>query len=158
MGKQSEYNAGRNDGLAMALMIVERDGVDALREEIQFRGVTGIHTALAKKELDKATHQIKERTLSTMLVISVATLHDEFEFGAKRCQRFIDRMNLKAECLVDDMATWGDYIKTIEKEIGIKMRIKGGVGNNGDCGNTSPCGGGGYRLCSGDREAFPVFR
>lgn len=49
MAKLNDYNSGRNDGLAMALTIVERDGVEALREEIKFRGVTGLHTGLAKK-------------------------------------------------------------------------------------------------------------
>ena len=119
-----DYNAGRNDGLAMALTIAERDGVPALREEIRFRGVTNIHTAIAKKELNAASQKIKEMTLDTMLVLAVATLHDEFDFGAKRCQRFIDRMVKKADCMLDDMVTWQDYITAIEAEMGIRMNIR----------------------------------
>lgn len=34
MGKIDEYASGRNDGLQLALKIVEEDGVDALREEL----------------------------------------------------------------------------------------------------------------------------
>ncbi len=41
MGKIDEYASGRNDGLLLALKIVEEDGVDALREEIKFRGAKG---------------------------------------------------------------------------------------------------------------------
>lgn len=119
-----DYNAGRNDGLAMALTIAERDGVAALREEIHFRGVTNIHTSIAKKELNAASQKIKEMTLDTMLVLAVATLHDEFDFGAKRCQRFIDRMVKKADCMLDDMVTWEDYITAIEAEMGIRMNIR----------------------------------
>lgn len=119
-----DYNAGRNDGLAMALTIAERDGVAALREEIHFRGVTNIHTSIAKKELNAASQKIKEMTLDTMLVLAVATLHDEFDFGAKRCQRFIDRMVKKADCMLDDMVTWEDYIAAIEAEMGIRMNIR----------------------------------
>ena len=52
MSNLKDYNRGRNDGLAMALRIAEEDGIEGLRREIKFRGVTGIHTALAKKELD----------------------------------------------------------------------------------------------------------
>ena len=55
-----DYNAGRNDGLAMALTIAERDGVAALREEIRFRGVTNIHTSIAKKELNAASQKSKK--------------------------------------------------------------------------------------------------
>lgn len=119
-----DYNAGRNDGLAMALTIAERDGVAALREEIRFRGVTNIHTSIAKKELNAASQKIKEMTLDTMLVLAVATLHDEFDFGAKRCQRFIDRMVKKADCMLADMVTWQDYITSIEAEMGIRMNIR----------------------------------
>ena len=121
---QREYNAGRNDGLAMALTIAERDGIPALREEIRFRGVTNIHTSIAKKELNEASQKIKEMTLDTMLVLAVATLHDEFDFGTKRCQRFIDRMIQKADCILDDMATWQDYIDAIEAEMGIRLSIR----------------------------------
>lgn len=119
-----DYNAGRNDGLAMALTIAERDGIAALRDEIHFRGVTNIHTSIAKKELNAASQKIKEMTLDTMLVLAVATLHDEFDFGAKRCQRFIDRMVKKADCMLDDMVTWEDYITAIEAEMGIRMNIR----------------------------------
>lgn len=68
--------------------------------------------------------KIKEMTLDTMLTLSVATLHDEFDFGAKRCQRFIKRANLKAECIVDDLATWDDFIQQIKEELGIQITIR----------------------------------
>ena len=124
MSNLKDYNRCRNDGLAMALRIAEEDGIEGLRREIKFRGVTGIHTALAKKELDQASKQIKEMTLDTMIVLAVATLHDEFDFGQKRCQRFMDRLELKAGCLIDDLATWPDYIKAIKDEIGLELSIR----------------------------------
>lgn len=124
MSNLKDYNRGRNDGLAMALRIVESDGIEGLRREIKFRGVTGIHTTLAKKELDQASKQIKEMTLDTMIVLAVATLHDEFDFGQKRCQRFMDRLELKAGCLIDNLATWPDYIKAIKDEIGLELSIR----------------------------------
>lgn len=124
MSNLKDYNRGRNDGLAMALRIVESDGIEGLRKEIKFRGVTGIHTTLAKKELDQASKQIKEMTLDTMIVLAVATLHDEFDFGQKRCQKFMDRLELKAGCLIDDLATWPDYIKAIKDEIGLELSIR----------------------------------
>lgn len=124
MSNLKDYDRGRNDGLAMALRITEEDGIEGLRKEIKFRGVTGIHTTLAKKELDQASKQIKEMTLDTMIVLAVATLHDEFDFGQKRCQRFMDRLELKAGCLIDDLATWPDYIKAIKDEIGLELSIR----------------------------------
>ena len=122
--KINEYMAGREDGLLMALDIVKKGGVEALEEEIRFRNLSGIRMSLAKKDLEKATLKIKEQLLDTVTVLSVATLHDEYGFGAKRCKKFIERFNLKAECLVDDMASWDDYIQAIREELGIELTIR----------------------------------
>lgn len=124
MAKVNDYMAGREDGLQLALTIVENRGIDGLKDEIKFRNATQIHTMLDKKSLDQATRKIKEMTLDTVTILCVATLRDEFGFGARRCQRFIDRMNLKAECLMDDLVSWKDFIENIEEEMGIKLRIR----------------------------------
>lgn len=122
--KINDYMTGREDGLLMALDIVKKGGVEALEEEIRFRNLSGIRMPLAKKDLEKATLKIKEQLLDTVTVLSVATLHDEYGFGEKRCKKFIERFNLKAECLVDDMASWDDYIQTIREELGIELTIR----------------------------------
>lgn len=121
MGKIDDYMSGKEDGLLLAARIVEKDG---LEEEIRYRNITGIHTGLARKELEKATTRIKEMTLDTFTVLSVAVPRDEFEFGRKRISRFIERMNLKAECLVDDMVTWKDFTDDIRQDLGIDLRIR----------------------------------
>lgn len=63
-------------------------------------------------------------TLDTVIVLAVATLHDEFEFGQKRCQRFMDRMSTKADCLTEDMCTWQDYVEAIRAELGLELQIR----------------------------------
>lgn len=124
MGRVNDYMAGREDGLQLAFSIVKERGIEGLEEEIKFRNATGIHTMLAKKDLDKATRKIKEMTLDTFTILSVATLRDGFAFGPKRLKRFIARMNFKAECLMDDMASWQDYIDAIKEETGIELRLR----------------------------------
>lgn len=124
MAKRNDYITGREDGLLMALEIVKNEGVEALEKEIKFRNITGIRTALAKKDINRATIKIKEQTVDTVKILSVATLHDEFGFGTQRCDRFIKRFNKKAECIMDDMASWNDYIKTIKEELGIELGIR----------------------------------
>lgn len=124
MNKMREYERGREDGLSLALRIAKEGGIEALEREIRFRGVTGIHTSLASKDLDKASEQIKEITLDTFTVMSVAVLHDEFGFGEKRCQRYMDGINKAAEYIVDGLATWPDYIAEIKEQIGLDLRIR----------------------------------
>ena len=124
MNKMREYERGREDGLSIALRIAKEGGIEALEKEIRFRGVTGIHTSLASKDLDKASEQIKEITLDTFAVMSVAVLHDEFGFGEKRCQRYMDGINKAAEYIVNGLVTWLDYIAAIKEEIGLDLRIR----------------------------------
>ena len=124
MNKMREYERGREDGLSIALRIAKEGGIEALEKEIKFRGITGIHTSLASKDLDKASEQIKEITLDTFAVMSVAVLHDEFGFGEKRCQRYMDGINKAAEYIVNGLVTWLDYIAAIKEEIGLDLRIR----------------------------------
>lgn len=110
MNKMREYERGREDGLSLALRIAKEGGIEALEKEIRFRGITGIHTSLASKDL--------------FTVMSVAVLHDEFGFGEKRCQCYMDGINKAAEYIVDGLATWPDYISAIKEEIGLDLRIR----------------------------------
>ena len=124
MAKIDNYIAGREDGLQLALNIVKKKGVKGLEDEIKFRNATKIHTLLDKKSLEIATQKIKEMTVDTVTGLSVEVLLDEFEFGKKRCQRYIDRMNLKAECLTEGFVKWNEIVEDIDNDMGIRLRIR----------------------------------
>lgn len=124
MGRLNEYASGRTDGLQLALNLVETGGIDALKEEIKFRGITGINTVMCKKEVEQGSQKIKEMTCDTIMCLSVLTLHDEFGFGKKRCEQFMERFNLKTDCLMDDMCKWKDVIDIVKEEMGIDLTIR----------------------------------
>lgn len=124
MNKMREYERGREDGLDLALRIVREGGLEALEKEIRFRGVTGIRTSLASKDLDKASRKIKEMTLDTFTILSIAALHDEFGFGEKRINRFMRKLEEGAEYLMDDLATWQDYIDSIKEQLNIHLEVR----------------------------------
>lgn len=124
MNKMREYERGREDGLLLAQRIVKDGGIEALDWEIKFRGATGIRTSLAAKDLDKASQAIKEMTLDTFTIMTIAALHDEFGFGQTRCQRFMDKMAQAADYLMDDLATWQDYIQSIKEQLGMDLEIR----------------------------------
>lgn len=128
MSKMSDYQNGRMDGLLLAEKIVKERGLGGLQDEIRFRGVSGVHTQLASKELDKAGEQIKANILDTVLTMSVMVLHDEFDFGKKRCQRFLDRAEKMSDGLLHDMATWDDFRQTIKEEMGIEISSRDDTG------------------------------
>ena len=124
MKKWSQYQEGRNDGLNLALSIVKKSGIEGLEQEVKFRGATGINIGLCKQDLNTATNAIKQRTLDTFTILGIACLHDEFGFGQKRCQRWLDKMDEGAQYLLEDLATWDDYIASIKEQLGMDLTIR----------------------------------
>ena len=66
---------------------------------------------------------IKENCLDTMMAMSVMVLRDEFGFGKKRIEQFIDRFSLKANCL-GEYVKWRDIVTQLEEETGVKITIR----------------------------------
>lgn len=124
MNKMREYERGREDGLLLAHKIVKQGGLEALDKEIKFRGCTGIRTSLACKDLDKASEKIKEMTMDTFTIMGIAALHDEFGFGQKRCQKWMDKFAEGANYLEEGLATWQDYIQSIKEELNLTLDIR----------------------------------
>lgn len=50
MAKRNEYMKGRNEGMAFALQIAEKKGIDGLREECRFRGATSVPSQIPKEK------------------------------------------------------------------------------------------------------------
>ena len=128
MSKMDSYMQGRTEGMEFALRLVKDKGIEELEKEIKFRQRTGISLNVTRQELNAASNKIKEMTLDTYSILSVACLCDLWGFGKKRCQQFMDKMSEGAQYLVDDLATWDDYRQAIQERLGFEIKIKhGGV-------------------------------
>lgn len=114
----------RTEGMEYALRIAREKGIDELEKEVRFRNKTGISLNVSQEELNAASNRIKEMTLDTFTIMFIACLHDEFDFGEKRCLRLLDRISEKADCIIDDFATWDDYIQTIKDELKLDLKIR----------------------------------
>lgn len=124
MGKLEEYLNGRSDGMLMALNIAKQRGIEGLKEEIRYRGHTGINTVMTKKELEKTVAQIRDTTMDTMIILATSVLRDGWGWGEIRLQRFMDRMCSRASCLTDDLVTWKDLQESIKAETGLELDIR----------------------------------
>ena len=113
------WQAGRNDGLAVALKIVQEGGVELLEKEIKERGIRGLNTNMTMKELDDAGQTYRENCVDTVLAMMMETIHDELGLGTVRLQRVVNRFRLKASCL-------GPYVKwrDIQENIVTKFKLK----------------------------------
>lgn len=114
---------GHQQGMAYAYKIVSERGVEALAEEIKFRGLTNVPITVPRSAIDKSIAQIKQTTLETFLIMLCAVLHDEFDMGQVRVQRAVDAFNRKVECLADNYCTWQDYVDVIKEELNINLTL-----------------------------------
>lgn len=114
----------RTDGMEYALRIAKEKGIEELEKEVKTRMWSGISLRMTQGEINEASEQIKRMVLDTMTIMTVMCLHDECGFGRKRIQKFLDRFELKAECILEDYATWQDYQNIIHDELGFDLELR----------------------------------
>lgn len=123
MSKLKEMNKYRLDGMTYALDLVRKGGVELLEKEVKFRNQTGINYKMTTEEYDAASKDIKLMTVSTVMTMAIAVLHDEFDFGRQRCQRFADRMDKKVDDLSEGIVTWQEYVDQLNQEMGLGLQL-----------------------------------
>lgn len=134
MAKRDDYMRGRQEGMSYALKIAQEGGLEALEKEIRYRNIENYwYMGLNKKETQEVKEKIALRTKGIVTCVSLLTLRDEFGFGRERCLRFLERFDKKVDCLIGDpddgqTVTLEDYVKVIQKEMGIKIEISEGIG------------------------------
>ena len=121
--KMNDYLRGRNEGMQFALRIAKEGGIEALEKEAKFRQVTNLPSDVKMESARKAFTQIRENTADLVMAMTLATLRDEFGFGTKRLQRYIERFEGKMDCINEDYVTWVDIVDNIEEETGVKLSI-----------------------------------
>ena len=124
MAKINKEEQWRREGMGYALKVAKERGIKGLEEEIKYRNISLVPIAVSKEKMDECVNNIKMNTIDTMLILSASTLRDEFGFGKERIARFVERFNLKAECLVDGLCTWDDQMTMLAEECGIKLSIR----------------------------------
>ena len=123
--RMKEYNRGRDQGLDMAYRLLRDAGEDKaaglIREEIKARGKTPVKLAITSKEMARGIEPIKWCMYESFMCMALMVLHDEFGFAKKRCMKFLDRWNLKTDCMSDNLVSWADQVKAVKDEIGIDL-------------------------------------
>ena len=133
MSKRDDYMLGRSEGIAFALKIAKEGGIEALEKEIRMRNIWGLHTNVPMKDIEDIKNKITLRVIDIITCVALLTVHDEFGFGQQRALRFLKRFEQKVDCVVGDpddgqTVSLEDYIKVIDEEMGIKLKISEGVG------------------------------
>ena len=124
MAKIDKLEQARREGMAYALKIAKENGIDGLEEELRFRNIIKAPIAISRPKCDEMIAHIAMNVIDTVTILSAMTLRDEFDFGKQRIQRFVERFNLKAECIMDDYTTWDDQIECLREECGLNYIIR----------------------------------
>lgn len=124
MGKKSEYMKGRNEGMAFALQIAEKKGIEGLKEECRFRGATHVPSQIPKEVFDEYEQRVKACTIDTVMSMSFIALVDSFGFGKKRLERFRDEFEHYCRQLVGEYVTWSDIVEALKEEKGVDISIR----------------------------------
>lgn len=120
MAKDKLYE-GRIQGMYYAYDQIQKHGLEAFADELRYRQKFGVNILQDRKDIKAFQDSVIKRSMECILVFAVGVLHDEFGFGRQRCERFIERFNLKASCIADNYLTWDEQIAIIEQEIGLHV-------------------------------------
>lgn len=95
MGKLEDYTRNRIEGLKWALRIIDQaesleGGVKNLRQEVRFRNATFIPLEIPAHKIRECSRLLAKRTLSTVLVMVIKVLDDEYGWKRQRLQKFIE--------------------------------------------------------------------
>lgn len=101
----------------MALDIITKEGVAGLRKHVDMMTRTGINPPAITKDWNQEVIKARQLVQEAYTILVIETLHTELGFGEKRAHKFIDRLNLKAECLVDGLVSWQDYVDAMREEL-----------------------------------------
>lgn len=123
MGRREDD--ARLAGMMYAYKQIKEHGLDYFKKELQNRGAYHIAVAISNADLTAASKAIREQTFDTMMVMSLLTLHDEFDFGKTRLERFMQRFESKSNALATDgQLKWEDYAGILRDECGINIHIR----------------------------------
>lgn len=109
-----DYRNGRAEGMNLAYQIVKEGGVKALEDELKFREKTKINTALAMKEIEKASKPMRGFINEVQILLWLSVLHDEFDFGKDRLNRAMDRFEQIHSAITDGYAGYCDYLELLQ--------------------------------------------
>lgn len=124
MAKMNKELMARLEGMQYAYDFAKKNGLDALEEEIKFRCNTKLPYTTNRQQVMDFQEMIKQRMLSTVALMSVLILREEFGFGSQRLKRFSDKFKDNTEQLQSGDLTWRDTYEAMVEEVGFGISIE----------------------------------
>lgn len=116
---------GRLDGMYYAYAKIKENGIDEFAKELEYRSKRGVQLVNTRKDQQKFEREIIDRVQDVIMIFAIAVLADEFDFGSEEINRFIDRLQLKSDCISDKYITWEEQQQILKDELGIDINFRG---------------------------------
>lgn len=123
MAKVNKEAIARLEGMQYAYDYAIKNGIEELKKEIDFRGTTKLPYTTDRKQVQDFIEETKSTMLSTVMLMSVLVLREEFGFGSKRIERFSEKFKDNTEQLQSGDLTWRDTYDAMVQEVGFSLGI-----------------------------------
>ena len=125
MGKQSELFRGRNEGLDMALRILDKNNgdIEELRKEITFRNISGCSINVSRKDVQEACDKMKIHSTNVAIAIALIVLQDDFLFSNYQMQKFKELFDKHVWTCCEDPKKIADYYRRAD-DSGVELLPK----------------------------------
>lgn len=132
MSKQDILAEGITQGLHMALRVAQEaqergeDIPQALAKEIKYRGILGVKICMSKSEMKKAAEGIAQMNAELDAGITLFTLWQDFGFGKKRLNRFVNERDINLKALSSGSINWKNVLGVL-KEHGAEFEYEDAI-------------------------------
>lgn len=116
----------RMEGMTFCLRYLEQNNndVEGMKKEIRRRGAGSIPLGVSTAEENRFCRMVRENCIDTVLILTLAVLHDNFGFGRIRANRFKEAFNKAAEYLEDDVINWTEIQQGLKEQLGQVIGIR----------------------------------
>lgn len=121
MSKMNERMEGRNQGIAFALQLVQKGGIEALEKEVAARNISGLSMTMAQKEVEKNIRTMQFHSTRMSIAIALITLLDEFGMGKYQVRKFKETFDKKVDEIIENDGDTKELLERIENELGLTI-------------------------------------
>jgi len=128
MSKEKIILDARNQGMRYALDIVEKSGIESLRDEISMRNIADVSVLVPAREMQKVKRDVTERTIDVVAALSVSVLLDMGFAPDMAKQYYAAFLRKTVEVVTDPDRNMTFLTDEIYKKTGIDIKVRKGLG------------------------------
>lgn len=130
MAKRDKDFESRMQGMIYACNLVEKEGLEALKEDIKMRGITSLPIQISNAKAGELINELAENLYTTFLTMTMIALEDAYGFKKVRLMRFKESFDKHTKATYDmdwlgkHYVSIPEYARFLRDECGIDLNDK----------------------------------